>query len=408
MVLLRKNCEHASTPAPSISYTGSPFTWLFGVANSTANVTNVGGTVTSYAVQAGALPTGVSLNTSTGAITGTPLSEHTGGTATIRATGPGGTHDAVITFDVGGGWMMNHTEATTVSPSLTLVGGATITPRWIFDDSTVVDGLASGSKALAAGAHWCYLQLYNHPEQVATIDFNADAWVFPVSKAALLTACTSLEWGDNRLTGSIEITWPSGLTYIHVTYCTDLTGNFASVSWPSGATYISFHGADDLTGAIENATLPSTLVTLQLSQSGVSCNLESVTWPTGVTTLRLGNNTSGDINASSLPTGLRIFDAGGSSVGFSADPTWPTTIEVIELAYCGLTQAEVDRAAGGAYTGRNGFSDATPSMNVAGNTAPSGTYQYAATPSTGKEKIYALINDDDAEGFNNWTIYYDA
>lgn len=86
-------------PAPSITYAGSPFSWTQGTSIGNNDPTNVGGTITSYAVQSGTLPTGVSLDTSTGRISGTPT---TAGTSpvTIRATGPGGTDDAEITFTV--------------------------------------------------------------------------------------------------------------------------------------------------------------------------------------------------------------------------------------------------------------------------------------------------------------------
>ena len=59
------------------------------------------------------------------------------------------------------------------------------------------------------------------------------------------------------------------------------------------------------------------------------------------------------------------------------------------------------------YANRADFTDSAPELNIAGdNAAPSGTYQYSATPSTGLEKVYALVNDDDGEGFNTWSITY--
>lgn len=91
-----------SVPAPVISYAGSPFSWTFGVAIATANVSSTGGTVTSYAVTSGTLPTGISLNTSTGALTGTPTVAQTAASVTITATGPGGTSDAIISVAVWG------------------------------------------------------------------------------------------------------------------------------------------------------------------------------------------------------------------------------------------------------------------------------------------------------------------
>lgn len=88
--------------APSISYAGSPFAWFQDVAITSASPSNAGGPITSYAVQAGSLPAGVSLNTSTGALTGTPTTAEASNTFTIRATGAGGTSDVVVTYDVFG------------------------------------------------------------------------------------------------------------------------------------------------------------------------------------------------------------------------------------------------------------------------------------------------------------------
>ena len=57
------------------------------------------------------------------------------------------------------------------------------------------------------------------------------------------------------------------------------------------------------------------------------------------------------------------------------------------------------------YAARANYTYTRPRLDSAGNNAdPSGTYQYAAVPSTPQEKIYALVNDDDGEGFNTWTI----
>ncbi len=90
----------ASVAAPSISYTGSPFTWYDYFTSVSLSVSNSGGAVTSYAVQSGTLPTGVSLNTSTGAITGTPTALKTAANVVIRATGAGGTSDATLNIAV--------------------------------------------------------------------------------------------------------------------------------------------------------------------------------------------------------------------------------------------------------------------------------------------------------------------
>ena len=75
----------------------------------------------------------------------------------------------------------------------------------------------------------------------------------------------------------------------------------------------------------------------------------------------------------------------------------------------GMSEAEVDATLLSIYTNRASYTYATPVLDISGtNAAPSGTLQYSAAPSTGKEYIYALVNDDDAEGFNLWTITYTA
>lgn len=61
-----------SEEAPNISYSSADETWYDYQTVVSLSPTNTGGSITSYAAQAGTLPAGVSLNTSTGAITGTP------------------------------------------------------------------------------------------------------------------------------------------------------------------------------------------------------------------------------------------------------------------------------------------------------------------------------------------------
>lgn len=78
-----------------------------GLALATNSASTTGGPVASYAVQTGTLPAGVTLDTSTGAITGTPTTNGTY-TVTIRATNEGGTTDsASITWVIFSGNSLN-------------------------------------------------------------------------------------------------------------------------------------------------------------------------------------------------------------------------------------------------------------------------------------------------------------
>jgi hypothetical protein len=81
-------------------YTGSPFTYYINTAiTAIAAPTNSGGTPTSYAVSP-TLPSGLSLNTATGAITGTPTVVSTAANYTITATNTGGSTTATINITV--------------------------------------------------------------------------------------------------------------------------------------------------------------------------------------------------------------------------------------------------------------------------------------------------------------------
>ena len=98
-------------------------------------------------------------------------------------------------------------------------------------------------------------------------------------------------------------------------------------------------------------------------------------------------------------------------MGVSGSPTLTINTNMSQFVFQDnvLSQADVDTNLLNIYNRRASFTNTTPSLNIGGtNSAPGGIYQYSANPSTGKEFIYALENDDDAEGFNKWTITYTA
>jgi hypothetical protein len=125
-VKVRFNAAAASPPV----VTASTFAGTVGTAFSESiSATN---SPTSYGLQSGSLPAGLSLNTSTGAITGTPTTAATGSTVTINATNASGTGNATITFNIAKG------DQTITFPAQSSLGiGATRTL-----DATTPSGLA--------------------------------------------------------------------------------------------------------------------------------------------------------------------------------------------------------------------------------------------------------------------------
>jgi subtilisin-like proprotein convertase family protein len=86
--------------APSaLSYSSNPATYTKGTAITANTPTNTGGAVVSYAVLP-ALPAGLTLNTSTGVISGTPTTPTAAANYTITATNTGGSTTASVSIAV--------------------------------------------------------------------------------------------------------------------------------------------------------------------------------------------------------------------------------------------------------------------------------------------------------------------
>ena len=116
----------------SLTYSPNSFTLTKGTAMTTVTPTSSGGNVTSWSVSP-SLPAGLSLDSSTGAISGTPTAVTSSATYTVTATNTGGSTTADVTI------VVNDVAPTslTYSPnSFTLTKGTamtTVTPdqqRW--------------------------------------------------------------------------------------------------------------------------------------------------------------------------------------------------------------------------------------------------------------------------------------
>jgi hypothetical protein len=84
-------------------------------------------------------------------------------------------------------------------------------------------------------------------------------------------------------------------------------------------------------------------------------------------------------------------------------------IRELYLDSTGMSQAAVDAIAEWLYINRAQFTYTAPMASLAGtNAAPSGIYQDADPPTTGKEYIYKVENDPEGEGFNKWYVAYTA
>ena len=134
-----------------------------------------------------------------------------------------------------------------------------------------------------------------------------------------------------------------------------------------------------------------------------------------------------------MPVGLTllsIFNLPGLIWEINATNPWPSgATSVVVLAANGVTltewtrtntrtiqwesnlnQAAVDSIVDKIWQKKSTFTWALPQLDVAGNgnAAPSGVYQTASPPTTGKEKIYDLVNGSYTPAGPEWTVSYTA
>lgn len=198
-----------------------------------------------------------------------------------------------------------------------------------------------------------------------------------------------IQLNANNLVGNITAWQPGTFTVLSTLYLytnASLIGNMEAWAFPASyARYLYLH-ATGLTGDIcANWTLWSALDILYLD----------------------GTPASGDMASWTFPAGLQVVQFNGSSLTGAPVFTSAVQLQYLTMHNLMLPQADVDATLLGIYNRRASFTYATPILWIDGsNAAPSGVYQYAAVPSTGKEYAYALENDDDAEGFNKWDIRY--
>jgi hypothetical protein len=88
-----------NSPAPNITYSASPYTYTKGTAIATLTPANSGGAIVSCAISP-TQPTGLSFNTTTCVLSGTPTASSNAKNYTITATNTGGSSAAIINITV--------------------------------------------------------------------------------------------------------------------------------------------------------------------------------------------------------------------------------------------------------------------------------------------------------------------
>ncbi len=223
-------------PAPIISYTPSTNTYIVGTAITPLTPANTGGAAVSYSVGT-ALPAGLSLNTVTGVISGTPTAVSAATVYTITATNAGGNGSTtvnltvnpappVITYTPSTNYYTINTAITSLTPANT--GGAAVS----YSISTAlpaglsfntVTGVISGTPTVlsvatvytitatnAGGSGSTTVNLTVNPP-APIISYTPSTNVYTVGAA--ITALTPVNTGGSSTSWAIGPALPAGLSF---------------------------------------------------------------------------------------------------------------------------------------------------------------------------------------------------
>lgn len=322
---------------------------------------------------------------------------HVAGTMTVRlensvAMGPYVTK-VLLQYNIAGDWANLHMERFTNLVHLMIVG------------STQVPVLLTGD--ITDYVMPATLETFQI-ENTHLITGDLTAWVMPAGMKTFDIRHDVLLSGDIT-----EWELPAGLEWFDI-HDTHLSGDISHFALPATLKYLWCWSmlAGSLTGDISGWTLPAGFLELRASGNGsMTGDLSGWSLPSSMTYLTLAQcGTTGSTSGWTLPAGMAYFDVSATTMtGTPALAAGTHAMDYYNVQNCGLSQANVDAIISSIYARRANFGSTSPELLIGGtNAAPSGTYQASATPTTGKEMIYALANDPNAEGFKKWSITYTA
>jgi len=223
---------------------------------------------------------------------------------------------------------------------------------------------------------------------------------------------TVVNLNTNNLIGNIGAfpvhNLPS-LTTLYFHSNAGLSGNIGGWALPATLRFLHLF-ITSLSGNIGGWALPAALTQMGLYNTGVSGDIGGWTLPASLVWLYLYNTSlSGDIGGWTLPTSLIYLHIYSTSLSGTPDISGNTGMRDYRFDACALIQANVDAILLSVYNRRMAFIFATPALKIGGSdAAPSGLYQAACPPTTGKEYAYELVNDSCLDGFNKWTVAFTA
>ena len=336
--------------APSgVAFSGSPFTLTKGTAMTTATPSVSGGTVTSWSVSP-ALPAGLSLDNSTGAISGTPTAITSSANYTITATNAGGSDSTTVVIvvnDVPPSSILYSPSSLSLTKDVTMTAvtpqssGGTVTSWSVspalpaglsLDNST---GTISGTPTVLSTIAYYTVTATNtggSATAVISIQINVAApsisystSSFTLVKGVPMTAVSPTSSGGPVASWSISPALPAGLTFNNSTGA--VGGTPSAVSSSTSYTVTATNA-----GGTGTATL--TIQVNDIAPSSVAYNPTFITLAkdSAMTAATPSSGTGGAVDSWSispaLPAGLSMDNTTGTISGTPTVTSNATTYTV--------------------------------------------------------------------------------
>ena len=229
------------------------------------------------------------------------------------------------------------------------------------------------------------------------------------------TGTTANRTYPDATTKTVTVTFANPAAVTHLAFFSQsLVGTFALSQLSILTGLQEFRGYSNtscnVTGSLSD--LPSTMAYLHLGSTSSTITGALGDLPSTMTVLHLGSTSSTITGAlGDLPSTMAYLNLGSTSSTITGGVSAPSATGLLNAQLYSMvyTQAQLDALILYIYMYRANWTSAAPVLHIGGtNPAPSGTYQDGDPPTTGKEYIYELVNDPEAEGFNQWAITYTA
>lgn len=396
-----------SLDAPSISYSPSYLSLATNVSMPTLTPTNTGGAISSYSVS-GTLPTGVSLDTSTGVVSGTPSANSARETFTVTATNATGSSSATLSLEVIPAVQptISYPQSTysftldsTISTLIPVTEGTFPTwsvspslPRGLSIDSqsgritgtpTRVTATASYTVTAtnSAGSSTTTLQL-TVAETAPDVSFNVTIYSFVVNSA--ISVITPVNSGSPATSWSISPALPSGLAF------STLNGQISGT--PTGTSAATSYTVTGSNSAGSDTATVSIAVSATLAAPNISYSPDSIV---------------GTVN--SAITSLSPTNSGGAVSSWSVSPDVPAGLSFsTSTGIFSGTPTATSASATYAVTATNATGSATfnVTISVSGTalTAPVISYSPATVSGTVNSAISTLTPSNSGGAATSWSI----